>query len=44
LPAHIRPLAKLAETPVCECRGDISVVRLGSEERFEIPDALVLGG
>jgi hypothetical protein len=44
LPAHIGPLAKPAETPVCECRGDISVVRLVSEKRLEIPDALVLGG
>ena len=27
-----------------ERRGDVSVVRLGSDERFEIPDALVFGG
>lgn len=32
------------ETFAVERNGDVSVVRLGSEERFEIPDALVSGG
>jgi hypothetical protein len=43
LPAHIGPLAKRAETPVCECRGDISFAHPGSKERFEILDALIFG-
>jgi hypothetical protein len=25
-------------------KGDLSIVNLGSEERFEIPDVLVIGG
>lgn len=29
---------------VVERRGDVSVVRFGDDERFEIPDALVTGG
>ena len=34
---------KLAEKPVCECRGDISFAHPGSKERFEILDALIFG-
>ena len=36
--------ADATEALSIERRGDVSVVRLGSDERFEIPDALVFGG
>ena len=32
------------ETPVFERRSDFTIVRFGSDERFEIPEALVNGG
>ena len=32
------------ETPVFERRSDFTIVRFGSDERFEIPEALVTGG
>ena len=32
------------ETPVFERRRDFTIVRFGSDERFEIPEALVNGG
>ena len=43
LRAHLGHVAKRAEKPVCECRGDISFAHPGSKERFEIPDALIFG-
>jgi hypothetical protein len=36
--------ADATEALAVERRGDVSVVRFGSDERFEIPDALVTGG
>lgn len=39
-----RVVADSPEAFSVERKGDVSVVRFGSEERFEIPDALVSGG
>ena len=32
------------DTLASERKGDVTVVKLGSDERYEIPDALVSGG